>query len=379
MRKLLFFFVLLIIASFLPFHTVPLYALEKPDPLYAHAAILMDADNQRVLFGKEEEKELPMASTTKIMTCLYILEHANLSDIVTFSKKAASAPKVHLGVSTGEQFRLSDLLYSLMLESHNDTAIAVAEHVSGSVEEFCKALTQQARDYGCYHTAFQTPNGLDAPNHYTTCHDLAIITCHALKNKNFLKIIREQSYSIQSLNSHQTYSLHNKDLFLNSYPGAIGVKTGFTSGAGYCFVGAVKKDDRTLVSVVLHSGDYPNRSYKWADTSKLMDYGTENYSIHEVKLNTKRIETLPVKNGLSSYVKLSWPKNVSLLLNNNERIKLVSRLSKEVPAPIKKGTVVGNIQVMINQKLYRSYAIKTAARVEKKTWNWAIKKILLDL
>ena len=185
--------------------------------LHAKAAILMDGDNQRVLFGKEEEKELPMASTTKIMTCLYAIEHGNLSDKVTFSRKAASAPKVRLGARSGSQFLLSDLLYALMLESYNDVAVAIAEHIGGSVEQFCEDMTQEARDYGCYHTSFETPNGLDSAKHYTTCHDLALLTCLALKNENFCKIIKEQSFSIKELKNGQSYSLNNKNLFLTSY------------------------------------------------------------------------------------------------------------------------------------------------------------------
>ena len=195
--------------------------------LHAKAAILMDGDNQRVLFGKEEEKELPMASTTKIMTCLYAIEHGNLSDKVTFSRKAASAPKVRLGARSGSQFLLSDLLYALMLESYNDVAVAIAEHIGGSVEQFCGDMTQEARDYGCYHTSFETPNGLDSAKHYTTCHDLALLTCLALKNENFCKIIKEQSFSIKELKNGQSYSLNNKNLFLTSYNGAIGVTTGY--------------------------------------------------------------------------------------------------------------------------------------------------------
>ena len=186
--------------------------------LHAKAAILMDGDNQRVLFGKEEEKELPMASTTKIMTCLYAIEHGNLSDKVTFSRKAASAPKVRLGARSGSQFLLSDLLYALMLESYNDVAVAIAEHIGGSVEQFCEDMTQEARDYGCYHTSFETPNGLDSAKHYTTCHDLALLTCLALKNENFCKIIKEQSFSIKELKNGQSYSLNNKNLFLLDGP-----------------------------------------------------------------------------------------------------------------------------------------------------------------
>lgn len=343
--------------------------------LHAKAAILMDGDNQRILFGKEEEKELPMASTTKIMTCLYAIEHGNLSDKVVFSKRAASAPKVKLGAKSGSQFLLSDLLYALMLESYNDAAVAIAEHIGGSVEQFCADMTQEARNYGCYRTSFETPNGLDSARHYTTCHDLALLTFLALKNDNFCKIIKEPSFSIKELKTGQSYSLNNKNLFLTSYNGAIGVKTGYTNNAGYCFVGAVKKDGRYLISVVLGSGWYPNRRYKWEDTKKLMDYGMNNYSKKEIPLNKGLPSKLPVKRGHKSNCTLSAPKPVSLYVSSNEKTKCIITLPASLTAPVQKGTAVGSVVLYINSKPYRSYPIYTKQTIKKRTFSWCYKKL----
>ena len=343
--------------------------------LHAKAAILMDGDNQRILFGKEEEKELPMASTTKIMTCLYAMEHGNLSDKVVFSKRAASAPKVKLGAKSGSQFLLSDLLYALMLESYNDAAVAIAEHIGGSVEQFCADMTQEARNYGCYHTSFETPNGLDSARHYTTCHDLALLTCLALKNDNFCKIIKEPSFSIKELKTGQSYSLNNKNLFLTSYNGAIGVKTGYTNNAGYCFVGAVKKGGRYLISVVLGSGWYPNRRYKWEDTKKLMDYGMNNYSKKEIPLNKGVPSKLPVKRGHKSTCALSAPKPVSLYVSSNEKTKCIITLPASLTALVQKGTAVGSVVLYIDSKPYRSYPIYTKQTIKKRTFSWCYKKL----
>ena len=354
----------------------------RPDELsslHAKAAILMDGDNQRVLFGKEEEKELPMASTTKIMTCLYAIEHGNLSDKVTFSRKAASAPKVRLGAKSGSQFLLSDLLYALMLESYNDVAVAIAEHIGGSVEHFCADMTQEARDYGCYHTSFETPNGLDSAKHYTTCHDLALLTCLALKNENFCKIIKEQSFSIKELKNGKTYSLNNKNLFLTSYNGAIGVKTGYTNNAGYCFVGAVKKDGHYLISVVLGSGWYPNRHYKWEDTKKLMDYGIKNYSKKEISLNQGIPPKLPVKGGRKSTCTLSIPASTSLYISSTEKTQCVISLPTSLSAPVQKGTAVGSVVLYIDSKPYRSYPIYTKQSIKKRTFMWSYKKVFYYL
>ena len=347
--------------------------------LHAKAAILMDGDNQRILFGKEEEKELPMASTTKIMTCLYAIEHGNLSDKVTFSRRAASAPKVRLGAKSGSQFLLSDLLYALMLESYNDVAVAIAEHIGGSVEQFCADMTQEARDYGCYHTSFETPNGLDSAKHYTTCHDLALLTCLALKNDNFCKIIKEQSFSIKELKNGQSYSLNNKNLFLTSYDGAIGVKTGYTNNAGYCFVGAVKKEGHYLISVVLGSGWYPNRRYKWEDTKKLMDYGMKNYSKKEISLSQGIPAKLPVKGGRKSTCTLSVPKPVSLYVSPTEKTKCIISLPASLTAPVRKGTAVGSVVLYIDSKPYRSYPIYTTQNIKKLTFSYCYKKVFYYL
>ena len=347
--------------------------------LHAKAAILMDGDNQRVLFGKEEEKELPMASTTKIMTCLYAIEHGNLSDKVTFSQRAASAPKVRLGAKSGSQFLLSDLLYALMLESYNDVAVAIAEHIGGSVEQFCADMTQEARDYGCYHTSFETPNGLDSTNHYTTCHDLALLTCLALKNENFCKVIQEQSFSIKELKEGRSYSLNNKNLFLSSYDGAIGVKTGYTNNAGYCFVGAVKKNGHYLISVVLGSGWYPHRRYKWEDTKKLMDYGINTYSKKEIPLNQGLPTKLPVKNSRTSTCSLSVPKSDSLYLSSSEETKCILSLPAALTAPVQKGTAIGSVVLYIDSKPYRSYPVYTKQNIKKRTFSWCYKKIFNNL
>ena len=347
--------------------------------LHAKAAILMDGNNQRILFGKEEETELPMASTTKIMTCLYAIEHGNLSDKVTFSKRAASAPKVRLGAKSGSQFLLSDLLYALMLESYNDVAIAIAEHIGGSVEQFCTNMTQEARDYGCYHTSFETPNGLDSTKHYTTCHDLAVLTCLALKNENFCKIITEQSFSIKEVKSGQSYSLNNKNLFLTSYDGAIGVKTGYTNNAGYCFVGAVKKDGHYLISVVLGSGWYPNRRYKWEDTKKLMDYGMKNYNKKEIPLNQGIPFKLPVKSGRQSTCALAAPTSTSLYVSPSEKTRCVISLPATLTAPVQKDTAVGSVVLYIDSKPYRSYPVYARQNIEKLTFLWCYKKVFSDL
>ena len=184
-RKWKPFFCAVFAGIFLPVSAKPVLGVQaetseiKPSDLYAQSAVLMDADSGRILYAKSGQKERPMASTTKIMTCILALENGNLSDIVTVSGNAAGQPEVKLGMREGEQYILKDLLYSLMLESHNDSAVAIAEHIGSSTEGFADLMNRKAEELGCLHTYFITPNGLDAQDekgvHHTTAEDLARI------------------------------------------------------------------------------------------------------------------------------------------------------------------------------------------------------------
>lgn len=287
--------------------------------LYAQSAVLMDADSGRILYGKNEDQIMPMASTTKIMTCIVALENANTDDFVKVSSYAARMPKVKLTVQEGEYYRLGDLLYSLMLESHNDSAVAIAEHVGGSVEGFAKMMNQKARDLGCFDTYFITPNGLDAVVgenerfHSTTAADLARIMSYCIgvsgKKEEFLEITRTPSYGFSNYIKQEDgemsqgsryFSCNNHNAFLTMMEGALSGKTGFTNKAGYCYVGALRRDHRTFVVALLACGWPNNKHYKWSDTKTLMNYGLENYEYHtmdEAPLDQEKLVPILVENG----------------------------------------------------------------------------------
>ena len=282
--------------------------------LYATAAVLMDADSGRVLYGKNADTPLAMASTTKIMTCITILENVSLDDVLTVSAYAASMPKVKLYIQKGEQYVVRDLLYSLMLESHNDSAMALAEYVGKrylpeelknkdsaeyTVEEsrqamaaFAALMNEKAAELGCENTWFITPNGLDETQefvledgstvqkeHCTTAAELARIMAYCLKGSpctdTFLRITRTGSYSFSA--NGRSFSCNNHNSFLSMMDGALTGKTGFTNKAGYCYVGALERDGRTFVVALLACGWPNNKNYKWSDTRELMQYGIDNY------------------------------------------------------------------------------------------------------
>ncbi len=233
-------------------------------------ALLMDAATGEILYEKNGEMKHANASTTKIMTCILALEKAKLTDTVKISSYAASTEPSKLYMAAGDSFKLKDLLYSLMLPSHNDTAVAIAEHVSGSTEKFVALMNEKAKKLGCTNTCFATPNGLDADyTHYTTARDMALITKHALKKSTLRTIVNTSSYSFSSL-SGRSYYVSSTNQLLNSLSYVTGMKTGYTNKAGYCFIGTMKgKNGHTYISVTFGADTDTDR---WKDAKTLLEY-----------------------------------------------------------------------------------------------------------
>lgn len=313
--------------------------------LYARSAILMDAQNGRVLFEKNAYEKMPNASTTKILTCILALESGKLNDVVTVSQNAQSQPKVKMNLTEGDEFILSDLLYSLMLESHNDTAVVIAEAVAGDTQRFSEMMNQKAKEIGCLDTCFITPNGLDATiegrEHGTTAYDLALISAYAILNETFLEIINTREKEISNVSQTKHYHLNNANAFLNSYEGAIGIKTGYTSKAGYCFVGAARQNGGTFISVCLGSGWPPNKNYKWEDTKKLMNFGKEKYELCQYEETVLEI-SLEIENGIWDEL-LLYPDETqfSFLKAKNEKVSFRDEITIMPVAPIEADEVVG--------------------------------------
>ena len=362
--------------------------------LYAQSAALMDADTGRILYAKNAEEQRPMASTTKIMTLILALENANPDDLVTVSAYAASMPDVQLHLRAGEHYRLGDLLYSMMLESHNDSAVAIAEHVGGSVADFARLMNAKARDIGCYATYFITPNGLDAEDdtgvHSTTAADLARILRYCImespKKEEFLKITRTNAYSFSDLEGIRTFTVGNKNAFLHMMEGALTGKTGFTGNAGYCYVGALRQEERTFIVALLACGWPNNRSYKWSDTRKLMSYGLERFTYRKVWQEPKLPE-LPVKNGLPDNGNLeeearirlrlsSEEPDLKLLLSEDEQVQVETHISQEVTAPVEPGTLLGSVRYLLDGQVVKVYTVEAAEDVEAMTLGWWLEKVL---
>ena len=374
-------------------------AEEKKDDLqlYAQAAVLMDADSGRVLYGKNEKTVLPMASTTKIMTCILALEYGNPEEIVEASSYAASMPKVKLYVKQGEKYRLKDLLYSLMLESHNDSAVVIAEAVGGSVENFAAMMNQKARDIGCYDSCFITPNGLDATvnetgkTHATTAVDLARIMAYCVtdspKKEEFLEITRTLNYDFTDADGSRSFHCNNHNAFLGMMEEALSGKTGFTNNAGYCYVGAIESEGRIFTVALLACGWPNNRSYKWSDMKKLAAYGMERYRYQDI-YEEKTFADIPVRGGIAGETGTPWEEaSVSVVMENEEkslgyllceddRVEVKTRLETVLSAPVAAGAKVGEVSYYLNGELIKCYDLLTEEAVEKQSFLWILNYIL---
>ena len=246
--------------------------------LHAVSAALYDADDETFIYGKNMRDSMANASTTKLLTCIVALEKADINDTVTISQNAASQPEVKLGLVAGNSYNMKDLLYGMMLESFNDCAYAIAEHVGGSTEGFAKLMNEKANEIGCLGTYFITPNGLDAENdisfHHSTAGDLCVIMSYCAwkspKSAQFLEITQTGQYTFESADSRVVFSNHNRLLTETDY--CISGKTGFTTKAGYCYVAAVEKDGRKMCLSLLGCGWPNNKNYKWADAKALVAY-----------------------------------------------------------------------------------------------------------
>lgn len=387
--------------------------------LYARAAVLMDADNGRILLGKNEDEALPMASTTKIMTCILALEKGDTEDVAEVSAYGAGQPKVHMGAKKGESYRIGDLLYALMLESYNDAAVIIAEYygsqmagLSGDIAShsaaeskqavlaFTAEMTKKAKELGCKDTFFVTPNGLDGSlelkksgksinyEHHTTAADLAAVMSYCIvkspKKEAFLKITRTPSYTFHDRKrmgsgwkeGSRTVACMNHNAFLQMMDGALSGKTGFTGKAGYCYVGALEKDKKRFTIALLACGWPNNKSWKWHDARLLYEYGLEHYDRRDIR-EERILPDVRVKNGQRDSAGLECrEETIELLLSREDEIKVEWDVPKSLTAPVVKGEQVGRVAYFVNGELYREFPVTAAENVPEITYFYCIIRII---
>ena len=367
---------------------------EEPKQLYALSAVLMDGDSGRVLYEKNGETPLANASTTKVLTCIVALESAPGDDYVQVSQNAVSQSEVKLGLQKGEQYYLEDLLYSLMLKSHNDTAVAIAEHCGGTVEGFARMLNRKAKQIGCEDTYFITPNGLDAEDengkHHTTAKDLALIMRYAIRNRTFLHVAQTRDYTFSEITGKRTFSVHNTNALLDRMEGVLAGKTGYTSQAGYCYVCAWEKEGRTFIVSLLGCGWPNHKNYKWSDTEKLLSFGDYNfdYKTYWQEPQTKRILVTDgaADNwdmGVEVYLRgkcsvTAEDRKKEILLRKGETVTCRTEIPSKVTAPVVKGEKLGRIAYYLDGKLIDAYPVYAEKSVEKISFKWYAEKVFHD-
>ncbi len=305
----------------------------------ATSAIVIDAKTGNVLFEKNSNERRPMASTTKIMTALVAIKHGNLADMVTVNGDVVGPGSLGgIDLQPGEQLTLKDLLYALLLPSANDAAVAIADHIGGSVGGFAAMMNQEAVSIGVTNTHFTNPHGLDDPMHYTTAHDLAIIAKTALQNPVFSQIVSTKTYSINRPSLGFSEPIENENKLLSSYPGATGVKTGYTSRAGNCLVSSATRGGVSLISVVL-GVDW--RKDLFDQSAALLDYGFSLYKSEQLISKGVIYKKIALKDGRQ--VDLVAADDRAAVVPDTLPISAEMSSVASVHLPVKKGTVLGKI------------------------------------
>lgn len=342
--------------------------------LNSKIGLIFDRNSKTILYEKNGLKQVPMASTTKIMTAIVVLENANLDDIVTISKKAAGTGGSRLGLKTNDKITVHDLLYGLMLKSGNDAAVALAEHVGGGIDGFAELMNKKASEMGLVNSHFVTPHGLDQEKHYTTAYELACMADYALNIPKFREIVGSKKYNI-TINARSSLIGNTNELLGNLY-GVYGVKTGFTNGAGRCLVTACKRDDIDIITVVLSANTKKERTL---DSVKLIEYANKNYDVINIEEKIKeKFNNWKQLNEKRIYINKAKTQNINLQIEDLKYSKMavnkkdIDKINIEIislyylEAPVYENQIIGNVKVKIGDETIAILNIYNKELIHKK-------------
>ena len=352
--------------------------------LNSRYAIAIDRDSKAILFGKNENNRVPMASTTKIMTAIVLLENLGINNNLTLNteieicKQAASIGGSRLGLRTGDKITVNDLLYGLMLCSGNDAAIQIAVSIAGSVEEFANLMNKKAEELGLKDTHFVTPHGLDKEEHYTTAYELALIADYALNIEKIAEVVKNKNYTV-SINSYSK-TITNTNELLGYLDGVNGVKTGFTNGAGRCLVTSVERDGFNIITVVLGAD---TKKFRTKDSISLIEYAYSNYELINLEeLINEKFEEWRKINEKRIYIYKGKKENIGIKLDEykykiypvkKENIKdiniQIENINTYFEAPVNKGEKVVILNLNIGDKELMSIKTVTNENIERKKIN----------
>lgn len=361
------------ISNFIPSST----SIITEPVINSRAGIVYDRNSGCILYGKNEHEVRKMASTTKIMTAIVVLENANLSDIVTISQKSAGTGGSRLGLHVNDKISVLNLLYGLLLCSGNDAAVALAEYVGGNVSNFATLMNNKCNDLNLTSTHFVTPHGLDDDGHYTTAYELAIITNYALKNPTFANLVSTKTHTI-SINGYFK-TLNNTNELLGYLDGVYGVKTGFTNGANRCLVTSVKRENMDLICIVLGADTKKDRT---KDSIELINYAFNNYDLFNIKEKVQseftnwvsfNSNSFAIAKGSSSFLNLKFddlPYDfLPIQCNHFDDVCIYIYCDKNLEAPLPANSVIGYVSVSINNKQILSVNIRNTNEIKKKNYN----------
>ena len=353
----------------------------EPSSINSRSCIVFDRNSHMTLYGKNENNKVKMASTTKIMTSIIIIENCNLSETIEISKKAAGTGGSRLGLKTGDKITINDLLYGLMLCSGNDAAVSLAEYAGGDIQGFADMMNKKAAELELTNTHFESPHGLDSDGHYTTAYELALLSDYALKNETFSKIVATQNYTV-TINGYPK-NLSNTNELLGYLNGVYGVKTGFTNGANRCLVTACKRGDMDIICVVLGAD---TKKFRTQDSIKLIEFAFENFTYvdaNEIASNAfeswkvENLDFLDINKSSSDSFEFEVRncEEPILSINKNEinNIKTSISINSNLEAPITSDTIVGKLTLTLNNQELLSLDIINARDISRKDISYYIK------
>lgn len=328
------------------------------------SCLLMDAKTGKIIYAKNAYEKLYPASTTKLMTAILTLENCKLTDTAIVSHNAIYSIPVgysHASLKEDEELTIEQLLNVLLIPSANDAAIVLAEHISGSVEEFSKLMNEKAKSLGCLNTNFVNPNGIQNKNHYSTAYDLALIGKYALKFPDIKRIAMVKQYTLPTTNKYDktdrifnaTNGLINDDVLnKNYYEYATGLKTGYTDASGYCIVSTAKKDDKELIAVILNSDSISKR---YSDCKTLFNYGFDNYEYITIQDEKAVVKQVEIENGSKSSKNLNVvvKDKIEVFTKNDtdlSKLEPTIEINENLKAPLAENTVIGKITYNIDSE-----------------------------
>ena len=346
----------------------------------AKSAILVETSTGKIIYEKNKDEKRSPASMTKMMTLLLTMEalengNVKLDDKVHISKKAASMGGTQLFIEEGSDVELLTLLKGMGIGSANDAAVAVAEYIGGTEENFVNMMNKRAKELGCKNTSFKNPHGLDEDGHYTTAYDMSLIARELLKYPLILKITSTYEENINV--SGENHWLVNTNRLVRFYAGIDGLKTGYTSKAMYCLAATMEKNNMRLLSIVMGENNKDNRS---SDTIAMMEYGFSMYGSKNILNKNEFEETMVVKNATNREVKYYLDKDVNLIVNKNDKnVKYtIDKKIYDVKAPLKKNSIVGELKLKYDNKIYK-YNLIVKEDIKKASYMKVLSNILEDL